>query len=131
MYFEQRSMVWHRHPGSQCTACRGRKCSCRALCFACRSPFGSYDKRPVRTVLPSLLGLVAAAMLVLSLSSDQGMLGLCTPTNLAGQPGSKAAPTTLAALRSCTDFRCLREAHALPRGRGQMFNFPHFFIIGT
>lgn len=34
------------------------------------------------------------------------------------------APTMLQALATCTDFRCIREAHTLPRA-GARFNFPH------
>ncbi len=36
----------------------------------------------------------------------------------------------LEVLRGCTNFACLRAAHALPHSPGERFNFPHFFILG-
>lgn len=82
---------------------------------------------------------MGAAVLVFMLQDGPGLrqLGDDTAmrrkeqTNSLRLPGIVLPGTTLPALRSCTDFRCLRAAHALPRGPGQTFNFPHFFIIGT
>lgn len=81
---------------------------------------------------------MGAAVLVFMLQDGPGLrqLGDDTAmrrkeqTNSLRLPGIVLPGTTLPALRSCTDFRCLRAAHALPRGPGQTFNFPHFFIIG-
>ena len=107
-----------------------------------RSPTKAASaKRPLPTVIPALLGLVAAAMLLLILcggsSSSFNMLSLSEVAGLSAglHATEQAAPswsgTALAALRNCSDFRCLRAAHTLPRGPGQPFNFPHFFIIGA
>lgn len=85
---------------------------------------------------------MAAALLLLilvggsPLSGFQGlnkMAGLSQAVGAGGpEPAAPVLPgTTLAALTNCSDFRCLRAAHALPRGPGQTFNFPHFFIIGA
>lgn len=33
-------------------------------------------------------------------------------------------------LSTCTTFECLREAHAMPRPAGALFNYPHAIILG-
>lgn len=88
---------------------------------------------------PSLLWLMGAAVLVFMLHDGPGLRELryetamsrAEQTSSVRLPGVVLPGTTLPALRSCTDFHCLRAAHSLPRGPGQTFNFPHFFIIGT
>ncbi|PRW44571.1 sulfotransferase [Chlorella sorokiniana] len=113
----------------------------------CRPPIGGHGKRPFTTVVPSLLGLAAAAMLTMLIAttnSSSSMMGLCKSAGCMGGLNSKERqlpplpspnPAMLPSgrlelLHGCTDFRCLRAAHALPRGPGQAFNFPHFFVIG-
>lgn len=87
-----------------------------------------------------LVLVLGAAMLLLLLSrggsQPHGPPAIYTAAGrLAGRhvaPQASPAPpgAMVQALSSCTDFRCLRAAHALPRGSDVRFNFPHFFIIG-
>ncbi|GBG00370.1 hypothetical protein Rsub_13260 [Raphidocelis subcapitata] len=86
--------------------------------------------KPAPSVASLLTAVCLGAALGLVLTTARGAVGSAPQgggslfgwtSDMLGLGESRAE-----ALRSCTDFACVRQAHTRP-GK---FNFPHFFIIG-